>query len=113
MGRAHPLKPVVEVKLDKTRHFLINFRALTQIEEATGKNVLDPTSFETMNLHDMRAMVYCALRHEDATLTEHMVGEMIGPSNIPYVMAQMSKAWQFANGAQSKPPLAVGGRSHQ
>lgn len=113
MGRAHPLKPVVDIELDKVRHFLINFQALTQIEEITGKNVLDPASFEQMNLHDMRAMVCCALRHEDKTLTVEQVGEMISPSNIPYVMSQMSKAWRVANGVQDKPPLAQRETSQQ
>jgi len=108
MPKTQILDPVVALKLDRVRHFCIDFNALALMEERTGRNILDPRSFEDVNMRTMRTIIHCALRHEDDTLTEHDVGALISPTNLPYVMTRLSEAWRATNGEASEDPFARG-----
>ena len=108
MQKTQILEPTVALKLDRVRHFRIDFNALALLEERTGKNILDPRSFENVDMRTMRTIIHCALVHEDDTLTEQRVGSLISPTNLPYVMARLSEVWRIANGEPDADPFTQG-----
>jgi hypothetical protein len=89
------LAPTVEINLDKLRHLTINLNVLAEIEERTGKPMAQLRDFGLMNVKLLRTMLTASLREEDPSLTETMVGKMVGPHNMVYVSNRLNEAWKL------------------
>lgn len=85
----------VPVALDRPRTLVIDFNALCKVEEVTGVPMLvGQPAFSSMRV--MRAMVWAGLLHEDPTLTEERVGEMIGDAGPDVVLGSIMEAYMVA-----------------
>ena len=85
MPRNNPAAPVVEIELDRVRHMRLDFNALADFEDATGKSAFDAKTFSTLRGADLRALLWASMVHEDPTLSMEQVGAMIHFGNIEYV----------------------------
>jgi len=85
---------VVDIELDKPRKLKYTNGALRKFEEKTGKNALKikPEEFNGY----MAEILWCGLLHEDKDITVDNIDEMIGPSNMYYVMSKITEAWGMA-----------------
>jgi len=110
MASQRYITPSVEIELDKIRMLRVNFNALIELEERTGRSVMNAEAWSGMKTADVRLMLWLSLREDDPTLTEKQVGRLLHLGNLPYVMGQVSKAWTNAiSGPEdgSVRPLAV------
>ena len=90
-----PSIPTVPIKLDRERRLLVNFNALAHLEAKTKRSVMVKESWASMKFGDVRLMLTVSLQQEDPTLTEQRVGKLLNMGNLPYVVGQVTKAWQM------------------
>ncbi len=86
------LVPLVEIDLDKPRHLRLDLNAMCEFERVSGKSIAEIGN----SLRDIRIMLWAALIHEDADLTEEGVGALIHAGNLPLVNAALSQAFAVA-----------------
>lgn len=109
---ATPKITLVPIVLDKARNLRMDFNALADAEELTGKNWLDGETWKGMTAKDVRALLFASLTHEDDKLTLRDVGAMLDPNNMAEVLAALEAAYETsmpeppAEGA-GEIPLAV------
>ena len=92
---------VGDIELDKSRKLKYTNGALRKFEEKTGKNALKLKSEESNEY--MTDLLWSGLLHEDKELTIEQVDEMIGPSNLYYVMSKITEAWGMAMPEPKEP----------
>ena len=92
--------PLIEVELDKVRHFRFDLNALASIEEKTGQSLLNGFDMAKLKMNDLRAFVWGGLIHEDAALTVEQVGSLIHMGNL----ADVSEKLREAFGVSAPPP---------
>lgn len=103
----------VAITLDRERHLLLDFNALTVAEELTGRNFLLQETWNTLSARDVRALLFACLKHEDADLTLDQVGSLVGLLNADAISESMLKARQEnfpAGGGGDSDPLKRGAR---
>ncbi len=90
---------VVEIKLDKVRHLLFDFKALRiaekQIfsdwgEKISVTKVLGPD----ITVTDLTTLLWAALVHEDPSLTLDQISVLLHLNNIEYVAAKVEEAFR-------------------
>lgn len=67
----------VPITLDKERNLLLDFNAIADAGEVSGKAVMEFITGESVSFPGMRALVWAGLKHEDPKLTLKAVGELI------------------------------------
>lgn len=99
MGRAKTNGGVaaVAVKLDRVRHFRLDFNALAEAESQTGLNLLDPDVWGRMNITQVRAVVYAFVKWEDPELTLEQVGSWLHFGNAGSVLDSLVVATKAAS----------------
>jgi hypothetical protein len=82
---------VVSIELDKPRQLKYTNGALRKFQEKTGKAALKmkPEEFNEY----LSEILWAGLLHEDKDITVDQVDEMIGPSNMYYVIGKVTEAW--------------------
>lgn len=73
----------IKVMLDKERTIKFNLNTLIDVEDALGFSLADLG--DNVSIKVMRTLLHAGLKHEDAELTEEMVGEMISLDNMAEV----------------------------
>ena len=88
-------RPTVAITLGKeTRHLLVTFSALLEIEQLTGKSVISGESWGgDLSTREVKLMTYAALKWRDENLTLDQVGKWIGPQNMAAVLQKVTEAW--------------------
>jgi hypothetical protein len=84
----------VKITLDKERTMLFDLNALCELEEAFGTIEEAFKALEKMSMKAIRKLLYAALVHEDESLTEKQVGQLIDISNIQEVAVKIQEAFQ-------------------
>jgi len=85
---------VVDIELDKPRKLKYTNGTLRKFQEKTGRAALKlkPDEFNDY----LSELLWTGLLHEEGDLTFEQVDELIGPSNMYYVMGKISEAWGVA-----------------
>ena len=78
------MRGVVEIELDKKRNLRYTMNAVCEFEDLIDRPLSQLE--KDLSMSDMRAMIWCGLKHEDESLTLHDVGEMLDMANIGDVM---------------------------
>jgi len=103
MGKINKSKTiaVVDIELDKLRKLKYTNGALRKFQEKTDRKALKlkPDEFAEYATE----LIWCGLLHQDKELSIDDVDEMIGPSNIHYVMEKISEAWGMAMTEHKEP----------
>lgn len=74
--------PTIHVNLDRPRTMILDANALVEIEEATGKSIMQG-QLKGLNASDLRAIFFACLKHEDPELTLEQVGAWLLPGHFP------------------------------
>ena len=82
----------IEIKLDKTRHMIFDLNAFCELEDKFGDIQKAFSVLDTGSMKGIRTVLYAGLLHEDETLTEKKVGQLITMQNITEVSEIMAKA---------------------
>lgn len=80
----------VKIVLDKERVLKFNLNTLVDVEENLGISLADLG--DNVSIKVMRGLLYAGLRHEDKSLTEEYVGELITMDNMGEVQEALSMA---------------------
>ncbi|WP_044895964.1 hypothetical protein [Bacillus alveayuensis] len=84
----------VKITLDKERTMKFDLNALCELEEAFGTLEEAFKSLEKMSMKAIRKLLHASLVHEDESLTEKQVGQLIDINNIQYVAQKIQEAFQ-------------------
>ena len=90
-------KNFADIELDKPRRLLIDFNAMCNFEEATGKAFLefaDSMTAGTAPMKDIRALLWACLIHEDKSLSIEKVGELFTYSTVQEVVMKLLEAFK-------------------
>ncbi len=88
-------RPTVAIKLGgQTRHLLVTFGALLNIEQLTGKSIIGGDAWGTdLKIKDVKLMTLAALTWCNSNLTAEEVGKWIHVQNMPFVLQKVTEAW--------------------
>jgi len=100
------VNPVVSIQLDRPRNLRITFNTLVEIEQETGKSIMDRATWLELGVRDLRIILWAALKHEDPSLTIDDVGRMLGPQNMEDVANAIGKAFEVSMARSEQGPLA-------
>ena len=101
--------PLVPVKLDKERHLRFDARAMRFAEmdlcQVWGKDISIYAALTNvpLRINDIGIMLYWALKHEDARLTQDEVWSLMDHAPIADIMTALTNAWTWA--ARSANPV--------
>lgn len=85
-------KPAVSIELDKERHLKYTLNAFAEMEDRYGS--VD-AALEVVKNNNMRAIIFiiwCGLIHEDETLTEKQVGNMVEIDQLQDIVGKLNDA---------------------
>lgn len=68
---------MVEIRLDKPRFLRFDINAIADLEEATGKSLMELMDENNIGISAMRALLWAGLKHQDKLLTLQRAGELI------------------------------------
>jgi hypothetical protein len=88
-------RPTVALKLGgETRHLLVTFGALLNIEQLTGKSIIGGSAWGAdLKIRDVKLMTFAALSWCDKNLKVEDVGRWIHVQNMPFVLQKVTEAW--------------------
>jgi len=95
MSNVRPTAKVIPIELDKVRNLLIDFNALSLIEEKTGLNTLSESMWSSLNATNMKIFLWACLVHEDDDLKLDDVGRMIHIGNVKYINDKLTDAYKL------------------
>lgn len=74
----------IPIKFDDgtTRNLYFDFNSFVELEERTGRQLLNGELFNMKSAKDIRLLLYVGLIHEAPDLTPHDVGKLINMRNI-------------------------------
>src|SRR4051794_24748702 len=78
---------------DKEYTMRVDFNAFAEIEEATGRNMMESKAFEKLTASTARKILWICIRQMHPEVTEREIGAQISLQNLPYVMQTLVKAW--------------------
>lgn len=104
--------PLVPIELDKVRNLQLDFNALADIEEKTGRNMLSRGAWDGISASHMRVFLWAMLRHEEPTLTVEAVGAMLTIDTLPLIEQAFNKI-ESASNPESKADPTQGTASPQ
>ncbi len=100
------VNPVIPIQLDRPRTLKITFNTLVEIEQETGKSIMDRATWQDLGVRDLRVILWAALKHEDPSLTIQDVGAMLGPHNMEDIANAIGKAFEVSLARSDQGPLA-------
>jgi hypothetical protein len=74
----------------------VDFNALAEIEEVTGRNMMEPTAFQNLSAKTIRTILWICIRQEHAEITEAEIGKEISLGNLAYVLKTITQTWMKA-----------------
>lgn len=90
------------IEMDKVRNFRFGMRAVDFIEKKFEKPI-SKVNFENMTMRETATVILAGLIHEDNTLTEEKVMDIIDEKgNLEEVLGAMATAMQQLGGKGSK-----------
>lgn len=89
----YPTEPT-EIVLDRPRRLRLTFRAMREIKEGTGVDMLNTGSLEGVTPDQFPIVLAAMLRHEDRELTPETVEDLLDVENIGYVLERMKLCLQ-------------------
>lgn len=83
----------VPLKLDRERTLRLDFNAFCALKKATGENPFKGAFWSDMgDPMRVRVTLWAALLHEDKTLTEEQVGDMIPVARLGEIVVAIGEA---------------------
>jgi hypothetical protein len=105
-----PPRPFTKILLGKDNtefKILVTFNGIAEIEEMTGKSVMDRKLWDE-DISDpeiVRKMLYVCLKPSSPDLKETEVGGMLHMGNLAYVMGKITDAWKISSGEKGSKDL--------
>lgn len=84
----------IKVTLDKDRFLIFDLNAFCEIEDKYGSLDKGMTMLLNGSIKAVRFFLFAAMKHEDETLTEKEVGQLVTLKNIDYVRECLNKAME-------------------
>jgi hypothetical protein len=95
-GGKRPTVEFIPIELGgKDRNLLIDFNALSLIEEKTGLNTLSQEMWNSLNATNLKIFLWACLVHEDEELSLSDVGRMIHIGNMNYINEKLTEAYKM------------------
>jgi hypothetical protein len=91
----------VRIELDTPRTLLLDFNALCQYEEMTGKSAF--AFGENVNAKDARVLLWAALLDESPSITLEEVGKLMYGGNLGYIMQKLGEAMNAGSPGEGEP----------
>ena len=90
-----PTIPFVTLKLKgKEWHLIYSFNALAVAEKATGLNMFQGLNLESLNIIQLRAMLWASLLKAHPELTLEDAGDLLsGPVDCNLALSAIGEAW--------------------
>lgn len=92
---ANKQKAIVSITLDKKRTLRFTLNSLAEIEDKLGVPLSKMGEID-LGIKTIRTMLWAGLIHEDETLTETYVGNLVDFSNLEEVQIKVSEAFASA-----------------
>lgn len=106
MANLHAIRrEKVVLELDKERELKFTLSAFADMEERYGSIDKAMEAVKNDGMRGMRFLLYVGLRHEDRTLTEESVGDLIDVRDMGIISEAISKCF----GNEQAPELGVEG----
>lgn len=85
---------VVDIELDKPRKIKYTNGAFRKFKEVTGQSAfkISPDDFNDY----ISELLWSGLLHEDREITVGEIDDLVGPSNMYYVISKITEAWGLA-----------------
>lgn len=93
----------IKIKLDKERTLRFDLNAMAELEEKFGDIQAVFGVMQNQSMKGIRTVLWAALVHEDESLTEKRVGQLIDFNNLGEVMEAISQALGVALPNQEAP----------
>ena len=98
-----------EIDLDKARNIKFGLNSMIELEKKIGKPLMDLAN-ESFSLETLRTIFYIGLKHEDKSLNEEQVGDLIDIAidkhGMNYVSEKLSEAFTKTFGSNDNTPIA-------
>ena len=88
-------RPEVIIELDKRRTMRFDMNAMVDFEAVSGKNVLK-MNWQTMNITDIRSLLWACLHGEDKTLTLEGAGSILSLATLDELTTKLQEAINVA-----------------
>lgn len=89
---SEPLVPTVPITLDRERNMCMDLNALADFERVSGKSVMrGGLDMESLNVADIRALLWACLVKDDESLSERQVGAMLHVGNLGAVTDALTR----------------------
>ena len=88
-------KPEVKITLDRERTMRFDMNAMVDFEAVSGKNVLK-MNWQTMNITDIRSLLWACLHGEDKSLTLEGAGSILSLATLDELTAKLQEAINIA-----------------
>ncbi len=85
------LVPSVEIELDEPRKIVLDLNAMVDFGQATGRDLLDPTSVDKVDTVYIRAMLWACLKAGGSDLTLEEVGALVNLGNMKYIGEKLTE----------------------
>ena len=83
-------KPEVKITLDRERTMRFDMNAMVVFEAVSGKNVLK-MNWQSMNITDIRALLWACLHGEDKALTLETAGSILSLATLDELTAKLQE----------------------
>lgn len=71
----------------------IDFNALAEVEEITGKNMMDASAFQSLSAKGIRTILWVFIKQRHPEVTIEKVGANLSMGNMAYVLQTITKVW--------------------
>jgi hypothetical protein len=82
----------IKINLDKERTLHYDLNALVDLEDMLGIPIPELASVK-LSIRNIRSFLYAGLKHEDDTLTEQKIGELVSLDNLHVVQEKITEAF--------------------
>lgn len=82
----------IPIMLDKPRNLVVDFNTFVELEEIYGSHKAAIDALKSGSFKAIRTFVWLCLLHEDKTLTEKQVGQLINVVNVEKIANEIYAA---------------------
>ncbi|QGG47654.1 hypothetical protein [Heliorestis convoluta] len=87
----------IDIELDRPRQLRYTLNAFAEIEERLGVPLAELGNIK-LGMKTVRTILWAGLLHEDISITEEEVGDMVGFEKLEYVQRKIAEAFEVATG---------------
>lgn len=82
----------IPITLDKQRHLVADLNTFCELEEIYGSHQAAMDALKSGSFRAVRKFLWLCLTHEDETLTEHQVGQLVSATNMERIAEAVLEA---------------------